>query len=293
MFELRIKKGDFEDLVKKMSLPTGKDEFIFETIAPTVTPEGYLEWIGQTSIFVAWVRAKKLDVSGITGPIVIALKSKEIMKMFKFFKGKNEIITLIQDTEIGEYIFTADNDKRKRTITLQAISIDEAKERRDKFPEQIDEYGVIVSQTGLKPNLHSICDSSVFHELVKNTNKIMEKKKEKPPYVYHIIFDGANNILRTIAGDITDNPLKTVDDKVYATSVKGNGIVHYAYLFPEVVNVLTSEIELHAFEGGPLWIVQDSDNIRIRYLIPPTHYGNKVKENKVEEKKVENNKVEG
>jgi len=281
MFELKIKRGDFEDLVKKMSLPAGKDEFIFETIAPTVTPEGYLEWIGQTRQFVAWVRAKGLEVSGINEPIIIAFKSKDIMKMFKFFKGKNEIITLIHDTESGEYIFTADNDKLKRTTMLQAISIDEAKERRDKFPVQIDEDGIIVSKTGQKPNLHSICDSSVFRELIKNTNKVMKKKKEEPPYFYHIIFDGANNMLRTIAGESIDSSLTTVDDKVYATSVKGNGIVHYAYLFPEVMNALTGEIELHALEGGLLWVVQDSDNRRIRYLIPPARYGNKVKETKL------------
>jgi hypothetical protein len=96
-------------------------------------------------------------------------------------------------------------------------------------------------------------------------------------------------MLRTIAGD---SSLTTVDDKVYAATVKGNCIVHYAYLFPEVMNVLTSEIELHAFEGGPLWIVQDRDNIRVRYLIPRARYESKVAENKVEEKKVEENKVE-
>lgn len=33
--------------------------------------------------------------------------------------------------------------------------------------------------------------------------------------------------------------------------------------------VLAGEIELHTLEGGPLWIVQDSDNIRVRYLIHP------------------------
>ena len=256
MFELRIKRGDFEDLVKKMSLPTGKnpnrkDEFVFEVIAPKITPDGYLEWIGKTKDITSWIRANGLEVSGINVPIVIAFNSKEIMNMFKFFKGKNDFITITHDTDTGEDIFTVDNNKRKRTTTLQAIAIEEAKDRQENFLGQIDEDGIVVHMGGSKPDLYSACDASVFRELVKNTNKIMEKKKVKPPYIYHIIFDEANNILRTIAGDIISNSLKIVDDEVYATSVKGNGTVHYAMGFPEVMNALDNEIELYALVSRP------------------------------------------
>src|SRR5665647_1510818 len=118
MFELRIKRGDFEDLVKKMSLPAGKnpnrkDEFVFEVIAPKITPDGYLEWIGKTKDITSWIRAKGLEVSGINVPIVIAFNSKEIMNMFKFFKEENDVITITHNTDTGEDIFTVDNNKRK------------------------------------------------------------------------------------------------------------------------------------------------------------------------------------
>jgi hypothetical protein len=96
---------------------------------------------------------------------------------------------------------------------------------------------------------------SFLKELVANTKKVMGKNVK--PNFYHIIFDETNNMLRTVAGDI-DNSYKAVDDEVYATLVKGNGTVHYAMGFPEVMNALDNEIELYALVGGSLWIVQDT-----------------------------------
>jgi hypothetical protein len=277
MFELNISRTDLEDLVKKMSLPTGKNEFVFETIAPTIRPDGYLEWIGKTKDVTAWIRAKGLYVSGIKLPIVVAFKSKEILNMLKFFRGKNDVITFTHNTDTGEDIFTADNNKRKRTIKLLYVEESEAKVKQDKFPWQINEDGIFVYKDGCKLDLYSACDVSLFQELVVNTKKLTVNKNE--PDIYHIIFDGANNMLRTIAGDITDRSYKTVDDEVHATVIKGTGIVHFAKGFPEVMNALDNEIELYAQVGGPLWIVQDSDTKRIRYLIHPAIYEKKTEDN--------------
>ena len=271
MFELKIPRNELEDLVIKMALPTGKypnrkDEFVFEVIAPKITPEGYLEWIGKTKNITVWVRAKELKVSGIVDPINLTLKAKEVLNKLKIFNIK-DIITITHDTDNGEDVFTADNNKRKRTIRLPSVVESEAKEKQDKFPRQLGEEGIVVYKGGRKPDLYSACDVSLFQELVANTKKVMGKNVE--PNFYHIIFDEANNMVRTIAGDITDSSFTTVDDEVYAISVKGNGTVHFAMGFPEVMNALDNEIELYALVDGPLWIVQDSDNRRIRYLIPP------------------------
>jgi|SRR5665647_202208 len=271
MFELKIPRNELEDLVIKMALSTGKypnrkDEFVFEVIAPKITPEGYLEWIGKTKNITVWVRAKELKVSGIVDPINLTLKAKEVLNKLKIF-NKKDIITITHDTDNGEDVFTADNNKCKRTIRLPSVVESEAKEKQDKFPGQLGEEGIVVYKGGRKPDLYSACDVSLFQELVANTKKVMGKNVE--PNFYHIIFDEANNMVRTIAGDITDSSFTTVDDEVYAISVKGNGTVHFAMGFPEVMNALDNEIELYALVDGPLWIVQDSDNRRIRYLIPP------------------------
>jgi hypothetical protein len=269
MFELKIPRDELEDLVKKMSLPSGKDEFVFDTISPTLTPEGYLEWIGRTKNITAWVRAKGLEVSGISEPVNVTLKAAEVLNTLNFFP-KGDTITLIHDTDSGEDIFVSNSEKRKRTIKLPSVIASEAKEKQDKYPGKLDENGIPIYKGDRKPNLLSVCDASVFQDLVANTNLILGgRKKEDNPNIYHIIFDETNGMLRTIAGDSADRAHKTVDDEVYALAITGNGTVHYALGFPDVMSVLNGEVELHALIGGPLWVVQEGDNTKLRYLIPP------------------------
>ena len=43
MFELKIKKSQLEDLVKKMALPYGQGKFVFDKIAPKFLPPKKLE----------------------------------------------------------------------------------------------------------------------------------------------------------------------------------------------------------------------------------------------------------
>jgi hypothetical protein len=271
MFELKIPRDELEDLAKKMSLPTGKDEFVFETIAPTITPEGRLEWIGKTKNITAWIRAKDLSVSGITEPIILPFKAAALINTLAFFQ-KDDLITLVHDKSRGEDIFTTNSEVRKRTVKLPSIVETEAKEKQDVFPGQIGEDGVIVYKAGRKPNLHCSCDVSVFKELVANTNQVMgNKKKEEIPNIFHITFDEANGMLRTVAGESTDRAHQTVDDEIHTLALAGNGTVHFAMGFPDVMGVLSEIVELYALQGGPLWVVQDdvARKRKLRYLIPP------------------------
>ena len=77
MFTLKISKNKFEDLIRKMSIPTGKKDFVYPVIAPLFTKRGdddfgflnsHMEWIAKSSQSTVWVRAKGLDVSGIKEP---------------------------------------------------------------------------------------------------------------------------------------------------------------------------------------------------------------------------------
>ena len=272
MFELKIPKGDLVDLVKKMSLPTGKNEFIFETIAPKITPEGLLEWIGETQNVTAWVRAKKLDVSGINEPIRIVLNAKETLKILSVFKKKNDIITLVHDTDRGENIFTTNSEKRKRTTTIPSIVIIEMKYLQETFPGQLADDGVIVYSGGCRPDLHCTCNAIVFKELVAHTHSIMEnKRKQEMPDIYHITFDEENKHLETIAGDVADRANKILKDEIYIDAVSGNGAVHYAMGFPAVMGVLRGEIDLYALEGESLWVSQQNEKFSVRYMVPPAN----------------------
>jgi hypothetical protein len=77
MFELKISRVELEDLIIKMSIPKG-NKFVFETVAPVISPKGYLEWIGRSSNYVAWIRAKGLEVSGIDEPVIIAFEAHHL-----------------------------------------------------------------------------------------------------------------------------------------------------------------------------------------------------------------------
>jgi len=141
---------------------------------------------------------------------------------------------------------------------------------QEKFPGKLDAEGVIVYKGDISPNLHATCDASIFKELVKSTERVNGKKKRhEMPNIYHIVFDEENKVLKAIAGDI-DNVYETVKDEVH-TVVSGNGTVHYANCFPEVMNVLSGDISLFALDSGPLWIEQKENkaSLNVHYLIPP------------------------
>lgn len=269
MFKLKIPRAELEDLVKKMSLPTGRDKFVFETIAPEIRPDGYLEWIGKSKDITVWVQARKLDVSGITKPIRIPLVSLDVLKTLSRFNKKN-IVTLTHYKNRGEDVFTTNDEKRKKTTRLPSIDISGAKEMKETFPAQLADDGVILYRGGRRPDLHATCDVNFFKELVASTNLVMgSKKKDEMSNIYHIVFDEDNSLLRTIAGDDTDSTHIIVSDEIYTDSVSGNGTVHYSMGFYDVINVLTGEIDVYALAGGPLWIVQKGEKQRIRYIVLP------------------------
>jgi hypothetical protein len=136
----------------------------------------------------------------------------------------------------------------------------------------LDENGVIVSKNGLKPDIHCSCDVNIFKRLVKNVYRLNTgKRRDKWRVIdekYHVIFNGDKHILTTIASDENDHT-RDVIEEVILENINGNADIYYYYGFAEVMSVLTGEIDLHALESGPLWIAQDSDTRRIRYLIFP------------------------
>ena len=159
MFKLIITREELEDLIKKMSIPIGKGDFIFKTIAPTITPHhdvgtfGYLEWIGTNQKITVWVRAKGLEVYGISEPIRLPLSSRDVLEKLSKF-DKKDMIKLIHDTGSGENIFTTyingvDDEERQKQIRLLTIDIAEVTTMQKEFPYQF-KNDVIVYERVLK-----------------------------------------------------------------------------------------------------------------------------------------------
>jgi hypothetical protein len=273
MFELKMLKSDLEDMLKKMSLPTGKEDFTFPVIAPMFTPDGGLEWVAITKNITVWIRARNLSIVGISEPTRIPFRVKDVLSTLNFF-DKDDIISITHDVERGEDVFTTtENEKRKKTTRIPSVIIADVTGMKEAFPGKIGEDGVIILKNG-RPSLHVECDSKIFKELVTNTNLVMgAKKKEEIPDTYHITFDGSNGRLETVAGDKNDRAHQSLVDEVYSPTVEGDGTVHYSMGFPDLMNALVGDIHVYCMINGPMWVAQHGTTLSVRYLIPPSNFG--------------------
>jgi hypothetical protein len=278
MFEMKIKKSQFEELINKMSLPYGKDKFVFEKIAPKFLPSNkaddkiFIEWVGKNKNTTVWVRAQQIDGSGFTEPFRVPFVTKELLAKLNYFE-KDDTITYTHDEISGVESFACYDNGGEKFVDLPSIVLDNINGMQEGFSGKVDSDGVIVFKDGSKPNMHAVCDSSIFKRLIKNTYSIMgSTQKDDVPNIYHIMFDAEHNLLRTIAGDETDRAHSVFREGVPVTSIEGNGSLHYAQGFQEVMSNVDGEINISAFVDGPLWVVKRDELSLSRFLITPAIY---------------------
>jgi hypothetical protein len=274
MLEIKIQKSILLDLIKKCAVPTGKDGFMFPTIAPLITPDGKLEWIGKVMNTVLYIRARNITVSGITEPIRLPIEAFEWIGTLSFFKEK-DLVSIKHDDAGGKDVFTTVGDEtRRKTTSVPSVVIAKAGTLLDKFPGTLDQDGVILFRGNVRPNLYSKCDASFLQDLVTNTNTILGSGKAGgAPVIYNIVFDGDHKCLKTVAGDETDRAHRVLEDESYTDDITGNGAVHYQRGFADIMAVLGGEIHIYALDKGPLWVSQHGDNISAKYMIPPANVG--------------------
>ena len=85
---------------------------------------------------------------------------------------------------------------------------------------------------------------------------------------YNIYVDGNRHQIKVVAGN--EHSKNSIVDLLQNANVKGSGELHYTSGFAEVVNLLSGEIDFYAVDNGPLWIMQDTNQMKLRYLIAPT-----------------------
>lgn len=88
--------------------------------------------------------------------------------------------------------------------------------------------------------------------------------------LYNIYIDGKNHQIKIVVDnehckDAADVAL----DCLVNDSLTGSGELHHKDGFAEVMNVLSGEIKFYAIDKGPLWIIQDTCRVEVRYLIAP------------------------
>ena len=274
---IQIMQSDFVDAIRKMALPTvaQKDSYFFATIAPKIYPDGRMEWIAKSTNVTAWVRVRYTMPTGVTEPIRIPMDVGQFLQTLELFSG-SDLITFVHDPENGLNIFSNSEDGNGRTIkmptTVQSAVI---KDMYDSFPVSLEEgTEVILLKSGqLRPNVSGTCNIKLFNDLISNTARISGKtKKEDVSPVYHIFVDETLKQIKTVAGSERDRNSKVITDVMMHESVTGTGSLHYSLGFADICSVLSGEVTFHAVDKGPLWLMQDTDRVITRYLIPPATY---------------------
>jgi hypothetical protein len=210
----------------------------------------------------------------------IPIDSQKILSYSKDFKNKN-LISFMYDPDQGLTHLVNEKENDSRKLVMNAPAKTDVKGLLERLPYKLeDDTEIILFLNGqLKPNISGSCDVKIFKDLVKNAiaNKKIElsdikerslkKKIKDEPLKYNIYIDSNLNQIKTVAG--SEHSKYKIVDRLSA-NVNGSGELHYSSGFAEVINVLSGEIKFYAVENGPLWIMQDTNQMKLRYLIAPT-----------------------
>lgn len=293
MIKFEMKQPEFIDTIKKMAIPVkSKKKFIFPIIVLTIRPNE-IEWMGKSEHIITWVQAK-CTTQDILNPIQVPIDVPKIVKWLNTFKNK-DIISLTHDLNKGKNILTEEiigtEDSRSVEMYIPDISIPDTSAPDklaskstllDDFPFRLDKEDpdMILFNNGLiRPNISCTCDVNIFQDLVKSTvlnkkiesrnlhNKTLLNKIKDRHLLYNIYIDSDKNQLKTII--CNEHNVNYVRINGQSETISGCGELHYSSGFADVVNLLSGVIKFFAVDNGPLWITQNTDKMKIRYLIAP------------------------
>jgi hypothetical protein len=259
--ELTFNAKELIDIIKKMAVPLSNPKRGFEcpVIFPKLIPfwenekyeKSILEWIAlsATGSLNIWVSVELKDYIKFKEPIKIPIDAKNMLFVLDDFKNSTNITFIHDDTE-----------------GIQTI-IDENKVY-DSYPGNIDENEVITFSNGdIKPNIQGSCDIEFLKNATSSIKKYSSKKDEE--IVYNFKVDGEHHVIESYT-DKEKIKKGNVFSRVYEdVSIVGSGKLQYINTLSNVVDVLSGKIKFYATDCGGLWIMQDTEKIRVRYLIPP------------------------
>jgi hypothetical protein len=269
-----------------MAIPTRSREepYFFPTIALTIRSDNEIEWIGRFRDVIVWVRVNCEVHRDVSESAQIPIDAQTFLRDLKIFEKSTVIKNKIQFTHDPDQglDFLTHTYSRSKSSREPAANLSEVRGMLESFPFRLDKEGseIILFQNGLiKPNISGSCDVELFQDLVTNARKLkklelesitdrsLKKKKKSMPLMYNIYFDDDSHI-KTVAGH--ENLKYSIADRILSSNIHGRGELHYSSGFAEVVNVLSGQIKFYAIDNGPLWIMQDTDRMKLRYLIAPT-----------------------
>jgi hypothetical protein len=275
--ELKLNINHFKDVILKMAVPlnfssrnSSKKEFFHSIIFPKFTPiyknnsytKTQIEWLAKTDVNV-WIEYTYIDFIEPIDSFRIPIESKNILAVLDEFTD-SEYVYFTHSDEKGMQILTDKKTSFALPITAEEPDFNSI---FDGYPGKLDENGVVLFQEGtLKPDIYGTCKVENFKRVISAIKKYSPKKENDVKYNFSI--DGDNHIIKVY------NDRENIRTGIYFSktfqnkSIHGTGELHYIFHLPAVVNVLSGEFSFYTTDCGPLWITQDLENIKIRYLIP-------------------------
>jgi hypothetical protein len=273
--ELNFNVKEFIDIIKKMAIPVRNSKKGFEcpVIFPKLIPcwkNGKFEklifqWIAipESESINIWVTVELKDYVEFKEPIQIPIDVKNVLFVLDDFKNSGNI-TFTHNADAGFQTITDEN-----TTIYMPINGEEPDENVfDSYPGNIDENEVIIFSSGdLKPTIQGTCDIEFLKNATSSINKYSSKKGND--IVYNFKVCGEQHVIACYSNK--ENIRKgNVFYRCYEDdSIVGSGELHYIYTVSSVVDILFGKIKFYARDCGVLLLMQDTEKIRVRYLIPP------------------------
>lgn len=285
MIKIEMNKDKFIEMIKIMAIPTSspKEPFLFPKIVLTLRPEGEIEWMGRLKYVTVWVRVEQKIITDISEPVQILIDASQFHKALNTFKRKTEIITFTHNPDHDDTL-TAEIRKKKRNEQIGHVEYIEYTLRKandpivqgvlEELPFRLEKgTDIILFKNGsLRPNISGSCDISLFKNSIKPAELIdkwrKEKKKKQVFSKYNIFVDSKLHQIKIVEGN--EHGKYSITDLLNNANVNGSGELHYTSGFAEVVSVLSGEIKFYAVDNGPLYIMQDINGMKARFLIAPT-----------------------
>jgi len=139
----------------------------------------------------------------------------------------------------------------------------------DGYPGNLEpETEIIVFRDNtMKPDISGSLDVKFLQKLFATIKTVCPKDNNR---VYNFRVDGGSHLIEAYTNE---EDLKTgnVVSKIYEEiSIEGYGELHYSEFLENVIDVLSPDtFNFYAINCGPLWIMQETENMKVRYLIPP------------------------
>lgn len=277
-FQLKFDRDELIDMIKKMAVPTNNSSkgFLYDVIYPKFIPvykdgkyvNSMLEWIAQSPDVTTWVRMEYERYPKYLSPIRIPIDVKNILKVLKNFTDANKIF------------FVHNFDSNIQTITDNITQIhmpvngeEPGKNVYEGYPGFLEPETeiIIFKKNTIRPDISGSFNVKSLQKLFTIVKTVCSKKDDR---VYNFEVDGDRHLIKVYTNQENIKTGNIVSRLYSENSIEGHGELHYDDFLEDVVNVLSpSHFKFYTINCGPLWIMQDTENMKVRYLIPPAAIG--------------------